>query len=364
MTLLSRYLVRQNLFLIAVILLISTGLYVLTDMFERLDNFLESDIGVSTMLLFFLMKIPTIISMTLPAVFMIAVVVQMNVLERSRELIALMAGGISPTAMVRFVILYGLIWAIAQFTFAQVIGVTGERMANRIWLEDVRGKILEEAKIAGLWFTEKNHILHIDMTWPLQNRGEGLQVYTLDETGVGIREIIKAKRFTVRSGGWQLEDGEVLRPAEYSSTSFDTLELSVQQDMRAFQVSASSSGVKPQQLSLVELSETIARLEHAGSNVENLLTAWHGKLAYAASIVIMGLLALLVSRYTTNIYKAIVISLLIVFFYYGVNTICVSMGEQGIVSPFVGAWFADLFFFFLGLLWVLWPSLRTRMHRI
>ncbi len=40
MSLLTRYLVRNNLFLLFVILLIGTGLYVLTDLFERLDYFL------------------------------------------------------------------------------------------------------------------------------------------------------------------------------------------------------------------------------------------------------------------------------------------------------------------------------------
>lgn len=362
MSLLTRYLLRQNLFLIVIILLISTGLYVLTDMFERLDNFLESGAGLGFILLFFSLKIPTIISQTLPAVFMIAVVVQMNMLERSRELIALTAGGISPATLVRFIIFYGILWSVAQFAFAQVLGVSGERTSARMWQEDIRGNSLEEARISGLWFTEGNRILHVGTVWPLKKRGEDLQVYVLDQNGNSINEIIKAQRFTVERHGWTLEDGESITPATYAATSFERMELDVQQDLRAFQVS-SGSGIKPKQLSLPELTETIARLERAGSNVEGLRTAWHEKLAYASSIVIMGLLALLVSRFTPNIYKAIVLSMLIVFFYYGVNTLCVSMGEKGILRPFVGAWFANVFFFTLGLICLLWPSLRSKLRR-
>ena len=102
MTLLSRYLIRQNLFLLFAILLMSTGLYLLTDFFERLDNFLESGTSAKMVLIFFSVKIPLIISQILPAVFMLAMVAQMNFLQRSRELIALTAGGISPMALVRF----------------------------------------------------------------------------------------------------------------------------------------------------------------------------------------------------------------------------------------------------------------------
>jgi lipopolysaccharide export system permease protein len=360
MSLLSRYLVRHNLFLISVILFISTSLYLLTDMFERLDTFLESGVGVRVMLSYYLMKTPIIISMILPAVFMIAVVVQMNMLERSRELIALAAGGVSPAALARFVIVYGLMWSVAQFTFAQGIGVHGERASARIWQEDVRGKIQEESRISGLWFTERNLIVHIGICWPLQGRGEDLQIFTLDETGVGISEIIRARAFTVGKQAWHIEDGKTITPATFTATAFDRMELPIQQDLRTFYTI--SAGVKPKQLSLRELANAIARLEHAGSNVESLRTAWHEKLAYACSIMIMGMLALLVSRSTPNIYKAIITSMFIVFFYYVVNTVWVSMGERGIVEPLIGAWFADAFFFGLGLVWLSWPSIRRRLR--
>lgn len=358
MTLLSRYLARQNLFLIIVILLISTGLYILTDLFERLDNFLESGVGFGMILLYFIMKIPSIISMTLPAVFMLAVVVQMNILERSREMIALATGGISPATLVRFVLLYGVVWAVAQFTFAQVIGVLGERVSSRIWQEEIRGKTLKDSSLQGLWFTERNHIVHVGQVWPLQRKGENLQVYILDNTGIGITEIIKAGTFTVGEQGWVLEEGERITPDEYAATPFARMELPLHQDLRAFQISA-KDGIKPKHLSLLELSDAIAHLERAGSNVESLRTAWHEKLAYACSIAIMGLLALLVSRFTPNIYKAIFVAMLIVFFYHGINTVSVGMGEKGLVDPLIGAWFANAFFFSTGLSWSLWPSIRN-----
>ena len=362
MTLLSRYLVRQNLFLLFTVLLVGTGLYILTEMFERLDNFLESSSGVSMMLVYFGVKIPTIIAMILPAVYMIAVVVQMNFLERSRELVALEAGGVTPSAIVRFVLLYGLFWALAQFTFGQVFGVTGERIASRIWQEDVRGRIIEQAHIIGLWFTEQNRIIHIGLTYPVQQKGKDINVYTLDDTGIGIMEMIKAKDFVVESDGtWVLLGGKILKPAEYTATPFQRLELPIRQDLRAFQVST-HTGVKPTQLSLPELRDTIHRLEQAGSNVEGLRAAWHGKISYACSIIILGLLALAVSRATGNIYKSVVASLLIVFAYYGVNTICMSMGEKGLLNPALGAWFANGVFFCAGSAWLLWPTFLRRLH--
>lgn len=361
MTLLSRYLVKQNLFLLFVILLIGTGLYVLTDMFERLDDFLESGISGLMVVYFFLIKIPTIISLILPAVYLMSLIVQINFLERSRELVALSAGGISPAALFRFVFFYGIAWALAQLIFSQMLGVTGERIAARIWQEDVRGHIFEEIGIKGLWFTEGERIVHIGVAYPAKKRGDDITVYVLEASRAGISEIFRAKEFTIENDGfWHLRDGQRLEPASFSSTPFDETQIPLRQELRTFQV-ASGSGVKTNHLSLMELSDTISRLEQAGSNVEGLRTAWHAKLAYAMSLVVMGVLALIVSRITPSIYKATALSILIVFFYYFTNTMSVSMGEKGLLSPLMGAWFANTVFFLGGLLWLGGPAIMRRL---
>ncbi|MDR0339907.1 MAG: LptF/LptG family permease [Desulfovibrio sp.] len=363
MTLLARYLLRQNIFLLFTILLVGTGLYILTDMFERLDMFLESGVGPFTLIFFFVAKIPTIISLILPAVYLIALVVQMNMLERSRELVALASGGVSAHSITRFVFFYGIAWALMQLLFAQVIGVAGESVATRIWQEDVRGNSMDESGIYGLWFTDANRIVRIYMAYPAKQRGDDITVYVLDGSGIGIDEIVKARSFRISAPDtWTLEDGERLIPARYAAEKFERYDMPISQDLHAFQVGA-QAGVKPSQLSLTELGDTIARLERAGSNVENLRTAWHAKLAYAASIIVMGVLALIVSRQTNNIYKAMALSILITFFYYFLNTMCVSMGEKGFISPPVAAWFANVLFFGLGTLWLAWPGVLQQLRR-
>lgn len=361
MTLLFRYMMRQNVFLTLLCLLTGTALFVVTDMFERLDNILEYGLSAGTVLFFFGVRIPMIIALILPAVYLLALVTQLNILSRNRELTALYAGGISPLVLVRFVLLYGLLWGMVQFGMAQGLGVYGERAASRIWQEQVKGTTQDEISIKGLWFTEGNRIVHIAQAFPVLQKGTGVTIYTLDDSGVSIEEVLKAASFTIRNeGGWVLENGSILSPPTYSSSTFEVKELDLEQDLRAFQLSASSS-IKANALSLGELSEVLERLERAGSNVEGLRTAWHAKLAYAGSLIVMGLLALIVSRITPNIYKALFLSLIIVFLYYVANTMAVSMGEKGLVAAVAGAWFANTAFTLLGLLWLVWPAVRQRL---
>ena len=357
MKVLSRYLIRHNLFLLCTILAAGISLYLLADLFERLNDFLDAGLGLGMLVVYLAVKIPLIVSQILPAVFFLAVVLQLLLLERSRELTALNAGGVSPFALFRFFLIYSLIWAGGQLVFSQVLGVVGEQTASRIWEEDVRGRSRESASLKGLWFTEKNIVAHIGLCYPAQGKGEDIQVYKLDKTGIGINEIIKAKTFNVEDGRWLLANGETLVPAEYARTPFVTLALPIRQDLRAFQVVGGRTE-KATQLPLGELSATIKHLKQAGSNVEVLRTIWHGKLAYAASIVVLGLLALVVVQLTNNMYKAVALALLIAFLYYSINTFGLSLGEKGIVPPPLGAWLANMLFCCVGLSYLFLPGLR------
>lgn len=362
MTVLSRYLIRNNLFLLFIILTAGISLYLLADLFERLEDFLDAGLGVSSLLWYLLVKIPLIVSQILPAVFFLALVLQLLFLERNRELIALSAGGVSPLVLLRFILVYSLFWAGGQLLFSQVLGVVGEQTASRIWEENVRGHSRENASIKGLWFTEKSTIVHIGACYPALGKGEDIQVYKLDKTGIGITEIIKAKTFSVEDDRWLLADGEILLPSSYTQTPFTSWELLIRQDLRTFQLGGGRSE-QAAQLPLKELALTIKRLKQAGSNVEALRTVWHGKLAYAASLVVLGLLAFAILRITDNMYKAIALALLTAFLYHSLNTFGMSLGQKGIAPPPLGAWMANIFFLCVGLLVFFMSRLRKRAQR-
>ena len=363
MSLLTRYLLRQNIFLIVTTLLAGTGLYLLTDLFERLDDFLEAGVSAKMIVVFFVLKMPMIISQILPAVFLLALVVQLNFWERSRELTALYAGGVSPLVLFRFIIFYGLIWAVGQFFFSQVLGVAGDRAAGNIWQVDVKGNDVESVTLHSRWMTDarddKIRIIYFSRAIPDKHWGEDLLVYTLDGTGIVIEEILRAESFIIKNKSWELRNATKQSPAAFTTEKLERYELPIRQNLQGFQ--ALEKTVKPSQLPFWDLGRAIKQLEKSGSNVEVLRTVWHTKLAYAVSIMVMGLLALVVSRVTSNIYKAVGFALLLVFAFYSINTFCITLGEKGITSPPVAAWFADGFLVTLCLFWLSLPWLRRRL---
>ena len=342
MTLLTRYLLRHNLFLLFCILLIGTGIYLLTDLFDRLDNFLDTGLGFFAVCWYFAVKIPLIISQILPAVFLLAVIAQVSFMTRNKEMLALQAGGVSPATLVRFIVVYGLIWAAVQLFFSQAVGVQGEKLAARIWKEQVRGKEVKESVLRGLWFTDGLYVVHLGMVYPETETGTDILVYRLAPQGNAFEQLIRAESFRVASNGWVLHHAEIFEPDSFLYTSNQELLLPITQQLSAFL--AVEPGANPSHLPVWDLNSHIAQLVQSGSNVEGLRTAFHAKLAYAASLVVMGLLALAVVLWKDSIYIAVGLGLCVTFIFYACATFFTTLGEKGILTPFAAAWAPDVLF--------------------
>jgi lipopolysaccharide export system permease protein len=361
---LPAYLLRSNLFLLFLILCVGIGIFLLADMFERLDDFLSVGIGADTVIYYFLLKLPNIIYLIMPAVYLVSVIVQLHFLKRNNELTALQSGGIRPNIILSMILVYSVFLACILFIFGQVIGITQEREAARIWQEKVKGNIFEESHIDGLWFKEGRNIIHIGKVYIARKTGSNIIVYKVDEEGKSIDEIIKAQEFNIlQDSVWKLENVVRLIPSEYRAEKLESAELHIQQDLQAFQVVGRQMGMDPGRLTMLELYRAIRHLEQAGSNVEVLRTALFAKPAYAFSILVMGLIALMVTRSIGNIYAALAAGTLVVFFYHTVNAVCVSMGEKNIISPVAGAWAADMLFLCAGALWSAAPALAGKLRK-
>ncbi len=359
MKVLSRYLLRQNLVYFLFCMALGAGIYLLTDIFDRLDNFLEAGLGLGVTASYFLVKAPLIFSQIMPAVFLVAAIVMLSLMARSRELLALQAGGVSFGRLLVFFLCYGLAMSFVEMAFTEGIGVYCEQKADRIWKEQVRKRVMERRRLADVWFMEGRSVVGVEAAVPLPAPGSNLTVYELDATGQALTRIIKAGRFFTGSGQrWTLEDVEIMDPKGYSVTEMETMELPMEQKLQAFLAVDPES--EPSTLSMLQLSEVIGRLERSGSNVEALRTLWHMKAAYAFSLLIMGLLALAIVSFRDNIYFNVAASLVATFAYYATFVMGVSMGELGLLSPVVAGWLGNIIFAALAVARVLWYILPSR----
>lgn len=360
---LGRHLAFQNLFLMLICLSVGVGIYLLSDIFDRLDDFVEAGLGVGDILYYFLVKLPLILSQILPAVFLLAMVVQLGVMARNREMVALQAGGVSSAWFLKFFLTYALLWSLALLAFSQVLGVYGEREARRIWKEDVRKGQYTKRTIKNLWFREGPFIVQADQVMLGKDRAENITVYRIDRDSNQLELIITAPEASIGPEGWILKGALTLDTQTFEDRSELERVLPVHQDMNAFLATDKDASQSKQPL--WQLNRVIRELEASGSNVQNLRTAWHSKISYAFSIVVMALIALAVLTITENIYLGIVLSLVMVFTYYGTYVIGESAGQRGLLPPLLAAWMGNLAFSMLAglrLAWVDAPGVQKRVR--
>ena len=359
---LGRYLVRQNLFLLLTTLFVITGIYLLSDVFDRLDNFISAGLGAGTILAYFAVKLPLIFSQILPAVFLLALVIQFGLLARSRELLALRAGGVATSWFVRFFVVYAIFWSLAVLAFSQYLGVKGQAEASRIWIEDVRKHQIDHAHLHIIWFRNGSYIVKLDEATPGKHTATGVTLYDFDPLSQRLSRIISAARASFGEKGWGLADVNIQDTSDFTVTHREQLHVPVEQDLQSFLVV--DEGGSKADLPLWQLGGVIRDLERSGSNVEGLRTAWHGKLSYAFSILSLTLVGLALMTWSENLYANIGLSLVIVFLYYGMFVVGMSAGDKGLLAPVVAAWMGNVVFGAAGAARLFWYGRSHVTRRI
>ncbi|EFI34848.1 permease YjgP/YjgQ family protein [Desulfonatronospira thiodismutans ASO3-1] len=355
MSVLNRYLLRQNLFYTAVLLFSGTMVYLIVDFVGRMNAMVEAGLGALQVLEYFVFKMPLIVAQTLPAIFMLGVLIQMAMMHRSNELVAMESSAISFRKPAVFFIGYALVVFMLLFVFSETLGVRGEQVTRQIWNQDVRDR---EAAVEGLedvWVKDRDYMIHIERAHINEGRGKDFTAYKKSDPGK-IQEIIKAPEFEVHKNRLLLRDVTVFKPHSLERQSLQEMEMEVKIDLRSFALV--DSDLPYQAWSIFTLSALVNQLKESGASVEKISTALHSKIAYPFALVVMTLLALALFTRIKNIYALVTLGLVIVFFYYTVYVFGVSYAEEGVTAPFVGAWTANVFFGILSLLQLFWMDRR------
>jgi lipopolysaccharide export system permease protein len=366
---LNASMLRSLLFLLCICLGVGTVLYLLSETFDRVDEFLEAGAGTLVLLRYLAVKVPLILSQIVPPVMLIACIIHQSMMAENRELTALFSGGIAPVRIARFFVFFAAFFCLFHFGFSQLLGIYGEREAERIMQVEVKGKAADDRFIYNRWFKEGNTVVEVVQINAVTGDCRKLTILELDPETSRIASVLTAERALAKPGSWTLHgvqriDPEDMRPGAVGVEKLDSLEMPFKQDPGDFL--AFHSRTDPTSLTLDELRHLITTLEASGSDVRGLETAKHMKFSFAFSAVPMVLTALAVISITSNIYISVGAGLLLSFLYYATLLMGVSAGERGVLSPFAAAWAANVIFLVLAsgrLAWAWSPRRRKSLRR-
>ncbi len=337
MTILARVVVRRHLFLLGIVAGVALGGALFVELFDRLDDFLEAGVPLHRMGIYALCRLPFLLGQLLPGAVLVATAVQLALMERARELVALRAAAIAPWRVERIILVYAALLGLGHFLLTQGVGVAGHRQAERIWNEEVRGRRAVSRALHNVWLRDGLHVVQVERLLPAARVGEGVRVYLLDAANQ-LARILVAEAVDAQPGQWRLSRVRVVELATLTEERHEHLDLPVQLDPQSFLTIDPKASLES--VPFWRLGEEIERLRQSGTGVDRLETAWNMKFAQSASVPVMAAVAVGVAGWVASPYAVVAWGMVVAFGYYGLFVAFSSAGQQGLLPPALGAWAA------------------------
>jgi len=345
---LSGYVLRQFLPSLAVSFLAFIGIFVIIDLVDRLSSFLDRDIGVSTVLLFYACYVPYITVLILPMAMLLASLFCMGTLIRNRELMAMKAVGLSLYRIVFPIQMLALAVSLITFFIAAYVVPGANRERARIETgEGPWGPRLMRSQV--ILRDVDDQILSMVSYYPQDRKGKQV---TLDRYKNGILiEKVRAEEAVWEDMGWTFYRGErrFFRGEAEGVFKFEQLRPT---GMTLIPEDLTRESRPVDQMRLDELEEFITRKVRNGVGAVRETVAWHLRMAFpfANFVIVLFGLPLAARIQGTARPLQIGVCLLASFVFYGSIQAGRAMGWNGVIPPFLGAWAANGFFSILGVI--------------
>jgi lipopolysaccharide export system permease protein len=352
MRILDRYISLGFMRFFALALGAFSGIYLLVDFIEKVDDFIEHHAAWGLYFAFFLNKLPTIISHVTPLAVLLGTFLTVAGLSRNGELTAMFSGGVGLGRILRP--LFGLALVIVVVNFAvneYLLPVTTEKM-NHIFYHQVKQRPLTVLKEGGIWLREENRIVHIRAMEPKKKVLQGIIIYTLDDNFQIIMSE-EASRAIYDGDAWIADTATIRRfdPAKSAVTRFSTLShtpLSFSKPPEEFR----TADAKRDELNFQQLRRYATKLEQEGFDAASYQVDMYSRLATPFSSLIMAFLgvpfALRGSR-RAGVAMGLAIGIGIGMIYFFLQAALTAFGYSGLLPPLMAAWSANLIFFLFGL---------------
>ena len=350
MRILDRYLLREQLVTLAAGLLFFVAVYVIVDLFEKIDTYLDNRVPVQVVLAYYGVSAPAIVLQVLPMAMLLSCLLALGQLKRNNELTAMQSAGIglgriAAPLYVLALLVSGLVFLVNEVALP---GINAER--KRILNGEIRRQDVEGPRV-------RSNLAYLGS----DGRTFLIRTYRIDERAmeeVVIQEIrantlvgrIDAKSASWVDGRWVFRRGYTRRFDPQGEKAAQFTELTIP-GLKERPEDFAEAEEDPEALSFWNLQRYIDRLRQSGSRVQKYLVELHLKLAFPLTNFIVVLIgsALSIRVKRGGLAIAFGLSVFISFLYYALIRTGQSLGHNGQLPAFLAAWAANLVFAAIGL---------------
>ncbi|MBM4288675.1 MAG: LPS export ABC transporter permease LptG, partial [Deltaproteobacteria bacterium] len=321
------------------------SIYLLIDFFERIDRLLRAQMGLGTILEYFLAKLPVAASQVLPASIILGVIITFGLLSRHNETIAIRCAGLNLVRMLRPIILISLVLAVILLGMNLYLNPWLTQRANIIWETQVDKKPLRELiDLKWLWYKGDRAIFHIAEFRKDAQAMENVKIYIFDQQ-FHLTQFMAAQRAQWTGKHWQFFDGMVqtfLDDGQILGETFGRRTIIMTERPEDFV----NLERKVTEMNGHDLYRHIQRLDRDGYDSRPYWVELQSRIAISLTPLIVTLIggSLIFWQEKPNIPLAVVLGIGLVFIYWLMFSFFLSLGQIGRMPVLLAAWLANLIF--------------------
>jgi lipopolysaccharide export system permease protein len=357
MSILNRYILKKFLLPFFASFAALCLLVFVSQVFDRLDQFLSDGVKLSQVIGYLLTSLPYQALSILPVACLLGTLFVVGTLVRTKEYIAGLAGGIPPEKFLGGVLVAGFVISLSAFILNETVIPPTTRHARVVYQEkirrlgDFRQHVFHFLTVAGaqgrMW----------NITMFDQEKGEMKRVVVDTLSGGRLGMQIDAKRAQLAPDGWMFYDGE-LRTYKSNGVDVGTLE-PFKEKLFYFEEKPTDFVIQdpePEEMNFHGLKDHIERLAALGVPVRKLQVELMMKIAFPFSCFIVTFLGVpLGMSGKGNRAMGVAVAGALTLFYLGFVQFGKALAIR-VLPPVVGAWFGNIIFLAIAVL--LWRRLR------
>lgn len=350
MKILDRYVLREFLGYLALGLAGFIVIFVVVDVFEKIDVFLDHRAPVPLVARFYAYRAPEVVVQVLPVALLLATFLAFGQLNKFGELTAMRSCGLSLVRILGPVFGVALGCVAGALALGEYVVPWANRERDRIFEERIQGvrraEALERADVT--YLGRGGNILYARLYLVPQRRMHEVSLQEFERGALTRRvDAAEANWDGVR---WVFLAGIERRfeRGEETARRFDRLPVpSLVERPEDF----AKETRQPDEMNWFELRDHVVRLRASGARVANYLVDLHLKLAFPlVNLIVVAIGASIATR--LRLQSAAVgfgLSVAIAFLYYAFMRTGQALGHQGALPPYLAAWLGDLVFGVVGL---------------
>jgi LPS export ABC transporter permease LptF/LPS export ABC transporter permease LptG len=352
-TLLDDYVLRDFFIYLGMILSTFLVLVLVFTLFELLGDILRNQVSASVVAEYLLNVTPYLLYNVAPLVMLLAVLVTFGLMQRSNEITAIKATGVSIYRIVTPVIVSAGVLAVGLF-FADQFYLPRTNKRQEALHNQIKGKPAQTyLRPDRKWiFGQHNDIYYYQFFDPDRDQFGNVTVFQLDRKQFVITRRIHADRahWADNLNRWVYEQGWDRSLNVAAIANYKPFEVATFPELPETPAYFKKEVKQYSEMNYEELRRYIRDLQQSGFDVVRLRVQLNKKLSYPLITLIMAVLAIpfSVSTAKKGAITGVAVAVGIAVFYTVVSRLFEAMGDLSQLPPALAAWSPDLIFILVG----------------